>query len=124
MDVGKPCVDLYARESSKGQRQREEKMRKKKRKKDRCERRIERRGGGEKIEVGGIIRIVFQKCEKKKKGRRGYKGIGIFSPNFLYFFFLSSFSGKNRGKRCSHPIDFIVHDLTSSPLLASLSTNV
>lgn len=67
MDVGKPCVDLYARESSKGQKQREEKMRKKKRKKDRCERRIERRGGGEKIEVGGIIRIVFQKCEKKRK---------------------------------------------------------
>lgn len=32
MDVGKPCVDLYARESSKGQRQREEKMRKKKEK--------------------------------------------------------------------------------------------
>lgn len=65
MDVGKPCVDLYARESSKGQRQREEKMRKKKRKKDRCERRIERRG--KKTEVGGIIRIVFQKCEKKRK---------------------------------------------------------
>lgn len=123
MDVGKPCVDLYARESSKGQRQRERgENEKKKRKKDRCERRIERRG--KKTEVGGIIRIVFQKCEKKKKGRRGYKGIGIFSPNFLYFFFLSSFSGKNRGKRCSHPIDFIVHDLTSSPYMASLSTNV
>lgn len=68
MDVGKPCVDLYARESSKGQRQRQRgENEKKKRKKDRCERRIERRGGGEKIEVGGIIRIVFQKCEKKRK---------------------------------------------------------
>lgn len=61
------CRSLRAGIVEGTEREREEKMRKKKRKKDRCERRIERRGGGEKIEVGGIIRIVFQKCEKKRK---------------------------------------------------------
>lgn len=100
MDVEKPCVDLYVRESSKGQRQREEKMkRKKKKKKGPVWREDRKKGEGRKTEVGGIIRIVFRKCGKKKKERKeraqGLQAIGIFSPNFLYFFFLSSFSGKN-----------------------------
>lgn len=97
MDVEKPCVDLYVRESSKGQRQREEKMkRKKKKKKGPVWREDRKKGEGRKTEVGGIIRIVFRKCGKKKKERaQGLQAIGIFSPNFLYFFFLSSFSGKN-----------------------------
>lgn len=128
MDVEKPCVDLYVRESSKGQRQREEKMkRKKKKKKGPVWREDRKKGEGRKTEVGGIIRIVFRKCGKKKRKKRKTAGVtsdrDFFAEFFIFLFSLLVFR-KKWGKRCSHPIDFIVDDLTSSPLLASLSMNV
>lgn len=100
MDVEKPCVDLYVRESSKGQRQREEKMKRKKKKEKRTGvKGGSKEGGGEENRSRRHNSNRFPKMWKKKKERKeraqGLQAIGIFSPNFLYFFFLSSFSGKN-----------------------------
>lgn len=56
-------------------------------------------GGGEENRSRRHNSNRFPKMWKKKKERKeraqGLQAIGIFSPNFLYFFFLSSFSGKN-----------------------------
>lgn len=65
----------------------------------RCERRIEK-GGGQKTEVGGIIRSFSKNVEKKKKkrtqGLHNKRQAYFFSP--IFFFFTSLFSSRFQEK--------------------------
>lgn len=126
MDVEKPCVDLYVRESSKGQRQREEKMKRKKKKEKRTGvKGGSKEGGEEENRSRRHNSNRFPKMWKKKKRKSaGVTSDRDFFAEFFIFLFSLLVFRKKWGKRCSHPIDFIVDDLTSSPLLASLSMNV
>lgn len=86
--------------------------------------------GGKKTEVGGIIWSFSKNVEKKENagvttsGRLG-REIDFFSPIFSFSLLFSPLVFQEKwGKRCSHPVELIVGDLTPSPLLAGLSMNV
>lgn len=120
MDVGNRVLLFRIRESS-DDRDREGKKKKKKRNRFyRCERRIEKG----KSRSGRHNSIVFQKCGKNAGVTSGRHARGrFFHPFFFISFFLSSPFQEKWGKRCSHPVELIVVDLTPPPLLAVLSTN-